>query len=130
MRVGNSGFSTRPSYGSKLAADGSENQIESSDLTTTSLGELSGLPSNLSISTVIEPSYSVRVRRRVLCSQAISRPWRSRASPFELFDGWRKTLVRPVASSQRRMRLLGMSLQRRERASPNQAGPSLQRAPV
>src|SRR5438552_3457137 len=109
---------------------GSVNQIESSDLTTTSFGELRGLPSNLSISTVIVPSYSVRVTRRVLCSQAISRPWRSRVSPFELFDGRRYTLVRPVASSQRKMRSFGISLQRRQRASPNQTGPSLQRAPV
>ena len=42
------------------------NQIESSDLTTTSFGELSGLPSNLSISTVMVPSYSVRVTRRAV----------------------------------------------------------------
>ena len=42
---------------------GSVNQTESSDLTTTSFGELSGLPSNLSISTVTVPSYSVRVTR-------------------------------------------------------------------
>ena len=40
---------------------GSVNQIEPSDFTTTSLGELSRLPSKLSASTVIEPSYSVRV---------------------------------------------------------------------
>jgi hypothetical protein len=56
--------------------------MESSDLTMTSLGELSGLPSNLSISTVIVPSYSVRVTRRIFGSQAMSRPWRSRASPL------------------------------------------------
>src|SRR5215467_3606228 len=109
---------------------GSVNQTESSDLTTMSLGELSGLPSNLSIRTVMLPSYSVRVTRRVSCSHATSRPWRSRVSPFELFEGWRYALVRPVASSQRRIRLLGISLQSRERTSPNQTGPSLQRAPV
>ena len=40
---------------------GSVNQIEPSDFTTTSLGELRRLPSKLSISIVIEPSYSVRV---------------------------------------------------------------------
>src|SRR5215469_11277364 len=38
---------------------GSVNQIESSDLTTMSFGELSGLPSNLSMSVVMVPSYSV-----------------------------------------------------------------------
>jgi hypothetical protein len=47
-----------------------------------------------------------------------------------LLDGWRYTLVRPVTSSQRKMRLFGISLQSRQRASPNQTGPSLQRAPV
>src|SRR5262245_3922933 len=35
---------------------GSVNQTDSSDFTTTSFGELSGLPSNLSISTVTVPS--------------------------------------------------------------------------
>src|SRR2546423_1423554 len=55
---------------------GSVNQIESSDLTTTSLGELSGLPSNLSMTTVMLPSYSVRVTRRVSCSQVTRRPRR------------------------------------------------------
>src|SRR5215470_9211528 len=57
---------------------GSVNQIESSDLTTMSFGELSRLPSNLSISTVTVPSYSVRVTLRPACSQVSSRPWRSR----------------------------------------------------
>ena len=70
------------------------NQIESSDFTTTSFGELSGLPSNLSISTVMVPSYSVRVTRRVSCSQVTSRPWRSRVLPLALFEGLRKTLTR------------------------------------
>ncbi len=92
---------------------GSVNQIVSSDLTTTSFGELSGLPSNLSISTVMVPSYSVRVTRRASCSQVTSRPWRSRVLPLALFDGWRKTLTRPVSSCQRMMRLLGMSLHTR-----------------
>src|SRR6516225_3210915 len=109
---------------------GSVNQIESSDLTTTSLGELSGLPSNLSISTVIEPSYSVRVTRRASCSQVMSRPWRSRVLPLALFEGLRNTVVRPLSSSHLRMRLLGMSLHSTQRASPNHTGPSLQRAPV
>ncbi len=92
---------------------GSLNQIELSDLTTTSLGELSGLPSNLSISTVMVPSYSVRVTRRASCSQVTSRPCRSRVLPLALFDGWRKTLTAPVSSCQRMMRLLGMSLHSR-----------------
>ncbi len=59
------------------------------------------------------PSYSVRVTRRLSCSQVTSRPWRSRVLPLAKFDGLRKTLTRPVSSSQRRMRSLGMSLQRR-----------------
>ena len=40
---------------------GSVNQIEPSDLTTTSLGELRRLPSKLSTSVVMEPSYSMRI---------------------------------------------------------------------
>jgi hypothetical protein len=43
---------------------------------TTSFGELSRLPSNRSRMTVIEPSYSVRVTRRLSCSQVTSRSWR------------------------------------------------------
>src|SRR6059058_3298670 len=42
---------------------GSVNQIEPSDFTTTSLGELSGLPSYRSRMTLMLPSYSVRVTR-------------------------------------------------------------------
>src|SRR5262245_2311399 len=61
---------------------GSENQIESSDFTLMSLGELERLPSNLSINIVIVPSYSVRVIRRVSCSQVTRRPWRSRRLPL------------------------------------------------
>src|SRR5438105_8875365 len=109
---------------------GSVNQIESSDFTTMSFGELSGLPSNFSHSTVVEPSYSVRVTRRASCSQVTSRPWRSRVLPLALFEGCRYVLVRPVASSQRRMRLLGMSLHSKQRQSPIHTGPSPQRAPV
>src|SRR5215470_14019992 len=109
---------------------GSVNQIESSDFTTMSFGELSCLPSNLSISTVTVPSYSVRVTRRPSCSQVTRRPWRSRVLPLAWFDGLRYTEVRPVSSSHLRMRLLGMSLHSRHRASPNHTGPSLHRAPV
>ena len=62
---------------------GSVNQMVSSDLTTMSFGAFSRLPSNLSASTVILPSFSVRVTRRVTeCSQVTSRPWRSRALPL------------------------------------------------
>src|SRR5216683_6494556 len=109
---------------------GSVNQIEPSDLHTISFGELSGLPSKRSAITVIEPSYSVRVTRRVSCSQVSRRPWRSRVLPFALFEGLRNTLTAPVSSSQRMMRLFGMSLHNRQRWSPNHAGPSLQRQPV
>src|SRR6266571_4897551 len=109
---------------------GSVNQIESSDLTTMSFGELSGLPSNLSISTVTVPSYSVRVTRRLSCSQVTSRPWRSRVLPLALFEGLRKMLTSPVSSSHLRIRLLGMSLHNRHRRSPIQTGPSLHRQPV
>src|SRR5215467_331118 len=109
---------------------GSVNQIEPSDLTTMSFGELSGFPSNLSISTVTVPSYSVRVTRRVSCSQVTRRPWRSRVLPFALFDGLRKTLTAPVSSSHRKIRLFGMSLHSRQRWSPNHTGPSLHRQPV
>ena len=89
------------------------NQIESSDLTTTSFGELSGLPSKRSSTTVMVPSYSVRVTRRLSCSQVTRRPWRSRVLPLEKFDGLRNTLTAPVSSSQRMIRLFGMSLHRR-----------------
>src|SRR5580704_575710 len=109
---------------------GSVNQIESSDLTTMSFGELSGLPSNLSISTVMLPSYSVRVTRRASCSQVTSRPCRSRVLPLALLLGLRKLLTVPVSSSHFRIRLLGMSLHSTQRESPNQAGPSDQRQPV
>src|SRR5450432_1057782 len=109
---------------------GSVNQIASSDLTTTSFGELSGLSSKLSHSTVLPPSYSVRVTRRASCSQVTRRPWRSRVFPLALFDGLRKTLTAPVSSSHFITRLFGMSLHKRWRPSPNQTGPSHQRNPV
>src|SRR5215510_2507319 len=109
---------------------GSVNQTEPSDLHTTSLGELSGLPSNLSAMTVIAPSYSVRVTRRESCSHVSKRPCRSRVLPLELLAGLRKTLTAPVSSSQRMMRLLGISLHNRKRPSPNHTGPSAHRMPV
>ena len=43
--------------------------------------------------TVIEPSCSVRVTRRVWCSQVTRRPSRSRVLPLEKLDGARKTLT-------------------------------------
>ncbi len=92
---------------------GSVNQMLPSLAQTMSLGEFSRLPSKRSASTVIAPSYSVRVMRRVRCSQASSRPCRSRASPLAWFDGARNTLVAPEQSSQRRTRLFGMSLNSR-----------------
>src|SRR5215210_702402 len=78
---------------------GSVNQIEPSVFTTTSFGELSRLPSNPSASTVIEPSYSVRVTRRPPCSQVRSRPCRSRLLPFAKAEGLRNMLTAPVSSS-------------------------------
>ncbi|CAJ7185256.1 Uncharacterised protein [Burkholderia pseudomallei] len=96
-----------------MPKSGSLNQIEPSDFTITSFGELKRLPANRSASTVIEPSYSVRVTRRVKCSQVTSRPARSRVLPFALFDGWRNTPTVPLCSSHRSIRLFGMSLHSR-----------------
>ena len=62
---------------------GSVNQIEPSDLTTTSFGLLSCLPSKRSATTLIDPSCSVRLTRRVPCSHVTIRPCRSRVLPFE-----------------------------------------------
>src|SRR2546428_13013968 len=76
------------------------------------------------------PSCSVRVTRRASCSQDTRRPWRSRVLPFVLFEGLRKMLTAPVSSSHFIIRLLGISLQRRKRPSPNQTGPSAHRKPV
>ena len=92
---------------------GSVNQMELSLLQTMSFGELSGLPSNLSITVVTVPSYSVREMRRCPCSHERSRPWRSRVLPLAKPLGLRKLLTAPVSSSQRTMRLFGMSLHRR-----------------
>src|SRR5665213_339982 len=97
---------------------GSVNQIEPSDFTTTSLGEFNRLPLKLSQMTVIEPSYSVRVTRRVRCSQVTRRPCPSRVLPLPLLDGLRNGATFPVSSSQRYMQFPGTSLQIRQRASP------------
>src|ERR671912_379047 len=98
---------------------GSVNHREPSDLHTTSLGEFSGLPPNRSATTVMVPSYSVRVTRRASCSHDTRRPPRSRVLPLVLLDGVRKTLTAPVCSSPFMTRLLGMSLHSRKRPSPN-----------
>ena len=109
---------------------GSVNQIEPSRATTTSFGELSFRPAWESASTVMPPSCSVRVTRRVSCSHVTRRPWRSRVLPLALWDGLRNVDTVPVSSSHRRIRLFGMSLHRRQRASPNHTGPSDHRHPV
>jgi hypothetical protein len=95
-----------------------------------SFGEFRGFLSYWAAMVVMVPSYSVRDTRRPPCSQVSRRPWRSRVFPLAKFDGLRNTLTAPVSSSQRMMRLLGMSLQRRYRPSPNHTGPSDQRNPV
>jgi hypothetical protein len=61
---------------------------------------------------VIEPSNSVRVTRRVLCSQVMRRPTRSIVLPFAFIDGARNTLRWLSSSDRRMMRLFGMSLNR------------------
>src|ERR1700721_2013136 len=109
---------------------GSVNQIDPSDLTTPSFGELSSLPLKRLQRTVIVPSCSVRVTRRAPCSQVTSRPCRSRVFPLELSDGLRETLTAPVSSSHLSIRLFGLSLHRRKRPPPTHTGPSLQRQPV
>src|ERR1700739_3758550 len=96
---GNSGVALSPSHSPPMPNGGSVNQIEPSDLHTMSLGEFRRLPLKLSASTVILPSYSVRVTRRVRLSQEIRRPCRSRAWPLAKFDGWRNTPQFPLASS-------------------------------
>src|ERR1700760_875319 len=109
--------------------EGSVNQIEPSDFTTTSLGEFRRLPSYPSISTVIEPSYSVRVTRRLRCSHVTSRPCRSRVLPLAFHEVLRNTLTAPVSSSHFRIRSFGISLQSTYRPSPKYTGPSDQRQP-
>jgi hypothetical protein len=115
-RISDSAFS--PSYQPLMPNDGSVNQIEPSDFTTTSLGEFSRLPSWLSIRTVMLPSYSVRVTRRPRCSHVTRRPCRSRVLPLAFQEVFRNTLTAPVSSSHFRMRSLGMSLQSTYRPSP------------
>jgi hypothetical protein len=78
---------------------GSLNQIEPSDFTTTSLGELRRLPSKRSASTRRVPSCSMRETQRVRCSQQTSRPSRSTLWPLWLSAGERKTETAPLVSS-------------------------------
>ena len=66
---------------------------EPSEATTASFGEFSFLPVCLSAMMITEPSSSVRVTRRPLCSHVSRRPSRSMVLPFEFNDGWRYTLV-------------------------------------
>ena len=61
--------------------------------------------------TVIDPSYSVRVTRRLPCSQVTRRPCRSTVLPLEWPAGLRNTLTAFDVSSKRIIRSLGMSLQ-------------------
>ena len=72
------------------------NQTVPSDFTTTSLGELSFLPSKRSARTVIVPSGSVLVTRRIPCSHVTRRPWRSRVLPLAKFDGCAKDTDRAI----------------------------------
>jgi len=78
-------------------------------LTITSLGELSRTPPTRSTSTVREPSISIRLIARVWCSHDTSRPSRSTVCPLALWLGWRNTDTEPSVSSQRRIRLFGIS---------------------
>lgn len=75
------------------------NQIDPSDLQTTSLGELSGLPSWRSATVETVPSYSVRETR----SHVSSRPCRSRVLPFAKLDGFRHCLLGGERSSVTRL---------------------------
>src|SRR3989442_8709246 len=95
-----------------------------------SFGELSRLPWYESAMIVTEPSCSYRTTRLVRCSQDSWRPWKSNVLPLLLFDGMRKTVTRPLSSSQRICRLFGISLHTRYRPTPLHAGPSDQSAPV
>src|SRR4029077_21187524 len=56
--------------------------MQPSERTTTSFGRLSRRPRKLLATTVMLPSASWRVTRRLSCSQATSRPCRSRVRPL------------------------------------------------
>jgi hypothetical protein len=80
--------------------------------TERSFGLLSSLPSWWLASTVIEPSFSVRVSRLEECSQASKRPCASQASPFVCWHGLRKVVTPPFSLHLRRWSP-GMSLKSR-----------------
>src|SRR5690606_31429162 len=101
-----------------------------SDFTTTSLGELNRLPSKRSARTVMDPSCSARVTRRVRCSQVTRRPSLSIVLPLAFSDGLRKIETAAVSSSHFIMRLLGMSDHTSMRMGAIQAGPSHHRPPL
>ena len=72
------------------------NQIEPSDFTTTSLGELRRLPSKRSARTRRVPSCSMRETQRVRCSHETSRPCRSTVWPLWLSAGCEEDRDRAV----------------------------------
>jgi len=86
--------------------------MQPSDFTTTSLGRLSRRPWKLFAITVRLPSSSCRVTRRLSCSHASKRPWRSRVSPLARFVGSWNT-VTPWPGTYFMRLLLWMSLNRR-----------------
>src|SRR6185312_8803410 len=71
-----------------------------SRFTTTSLGLFNSLSPWWLASTVMLPSASVRVRQLEACSQAISRPSLSQASPFDLLHGLRKVVTPSFPAAQ------------------------------
>src|SRR5262249_54719474 len=73
--------------GAEGRVHGSVKYTQPSDLTTTSLGRLSRRPWKLLAITVRLPSASCRVTRRLSCSHATRRPWRSLVNPLARFVG-------------------------------------------
>src|SRR6516225_9342373 len=97
--------------------------MQPSDLTTTSLGRLSWRPWKLLATTVMLPSSSCLVTRRVSCSQATSRPCRSRVRPLARLVGSNSNDT-PLPGSYFMRRLLWMSLNTRWPPSRHHSGPS------
>src|SRR5215469_16468221 len=97
--------------------------MQPSDLTTTSLGRLSWRPWKLLATTVMLPSSSCRVTRRESCSQATSRPCRSRVKPLARLVGSSSNDT-PLPGSYFMRRLLWMSLNTRWPPSRHHNGPS------
>src|SRR5260370_39601276 len=96
--------------------------MQPSDLTTTSFGRLSWRPWKLLATTVVLPSSSRRVTRRLSCSQAISRPCRSRVRPLARLVGPRNSDT-PLPGSYFIRRLLWTSLDRRSPPSFHHSDP-------